>query len=63
MPSPRDIAKQVNDKSQFADGEAGFNVTEGVPSSVDSKERHERDVSVNITNPPEPAPPCTGMHK
>lgn len=63
MPTPRDIARQVNEKSQFADGEAGFNATEGVPSSVDSKERHERNVAVNPTNPSEPAAPCTGLHK
>lgn len=63
MPTPREIATQVNDGSQFASPEAGFDATEGVPTAAKKGERREQDYRVNPTNPPEPACPCTGMHK
>ena len=63
MPTPRDIATQVNDKSQFADGEAGFDATEGIPTNAKQGERRDADYAANPTNPPEPASPCTGLHK
>jgi len=34
MPSPRKIALEKNDKSLFADGEAGFDATAGCPTAV-----------------------------
>ena len=63
MPSPREIAEQVNDKSMFADGETGFNAEEGIPTSALKGQRREPNYSVNPTNPPDPPAPCTGMHK
>ena len=57
MPTPREIALKVNDSSMFVNPESGFDAEAGVPTAVAAK-RPERSYAVNITNPPEPAPPC-----
>jgi hypothetical protein len=62
MPSPREIALQVNDKSMFADGEAGYDAEAGCPTSVSGK-RPAPDYAANPVNPAEPPPPCKNMKR
>jgi hypothetical protein len=62
MPSPRDIALKVNDKSLFADGEAGYDANAGCPSAV-AGTRPATDYAANPVNPAEPAPPCKNMKR
>ena len=62
MPTPREIAKRVNDASMFADPESGYDPEAGVPTAVAAK-RPERDYRVNPVNPPEPAAPCKNLKR
>lgn len=62
MPSPREIAKKVNDPSMFEDPEPGYDGEAGVPSSVGGKVS-ERDYAVHATNPPEKPCPCKNLKK
>ena len=62
MPTPREIAKKVNDPSMFSDAEAGFDAEAGCPTAV-AGHAAERSYAVNPTNPPEPPAPCTNLKK
>jgi|GEM_PF-6288249 hypothetical protein len=57
MPSPREIALKVNERSLFADGEAGYDAAAGCPTS-EAGRRPAPDYSVNVPNPPNPPAPC-----
>ena len=62
MPTPREIAKKVNDPSMFADLEAGYDAEAGCPTAVAGKAA-ERSYAVNPTNPPEPAAPAKNLKR
>jgi len=62
MPSPREIARKVNESSLFADGEQGFDATAGCPTDV-AGVRPQRDEGANPVNPAEPPPPCKNMKR
>jgi len=62
MPTPREIAKKVNDSSMFSDAEAGYDATEGCPTAV-AGHAAERSYITNPVNPPEPPAPCTNLKK
>ena len=62
MPTPREIAKKVNDPSMFSDAEVGFDAEAGVPTAV-AGHAAERSYRVDATNPPEPPAPCKNMKK
>ena len=62
MPSPRQIAEKVNDKSQFADGEAGFDATAGCPTEV-AGVRPQREEGANPVNPSTPPAPARNLKR
>jgi len=62
MPSPRDIALKVNDRSMFADGEQGFDAEAGCPTAVAGARPHREELAHPV-NPAEPAPPCKNMKR
>lgn len=62
MPSPRQIALEKNDKSMFADPEAGFDAEAGCPTSVAGK-RPAPDYASNPVNPPTPAAPAKNLKR
>jgi len=62
MPSPREIAKKVNEASLFADGEQGFDATSGCPTSVAGVRPH-RDELANPTNPSTPPAPARNLKR
>ena len=62
MPSPREIALKVNNKSLFADGEAGFDGTAGCPTAV-AGTRPQREELANPVNPSTPPAPATGLKR
>ena len=62
MPTPREIAKKVNDPSMFADPEAGYDAEAGCPNAV-AGHAAERSYITNPVNPPEPPVPCRNMKK
>ena len=62
MPTPREIAKKVNDPSMFSDAEAGYDATEGCPTAV-AGHAAERSYRVDATNPPEPAAPARNLKR
>ena len=62
MPTPREIALKVNDRSMFADPEAGFDAEAGCPTA-DAAKRPARDYRANATNPPETPAPCKNLKK
>ena len=62
MPSPREIAKKVNESSLFADGEAGFDAPAGCPTA-NAGTRPQRDELANPVNPSTPPAPATGLKR
>ena len=62
MPSPREIAKKVNESSLFADGEAGYDAEAGCPSA-DAGKRPAPDYGAHAVNPPTPSAPCKNLKK
>ena len=62
MPTPREIALKVNDRSMFADPEAGYDATAGVPTAV-AGHAAERSYAVNPVNPPEPPAPAKNLKR
>ena len=62
MPTPREIAKKVNDSSMFSDAEVGFDAEAGVPTAV-AGHAAERSYRVDATNPPEPAAPAKNLKR
>ena len=62
MPTPREIALKVNDRSMFSDAEVGYDAEACVPTAVVGHAA-ERNYAVNPVNPPEPPVPCRNMKK
>jgi hypothetical protein len=58
MPSPRNIAKQVNDSSLFE--EPAYDADAGVPPGVASQGAHP-DYAANPVNPPDPPAPAKNL--
>lgn len=62
MPSPRDIAKKVNNSGGFGDDSPGYDTVGGVPANL-AQSGEERDYRANPSNPPEKSPPCKDMKR
>ena len=62
MPSPREIAKKVNESSLFADGEQGYDAEAGCPTSVAGK-RPAPDYAANPVNPSTPPAPTKNLKR
>jgi hypothetical protein len=62
MPSPREIAKKVNESSLFADGEQGYDAEAGCPASVAGK-RTSPDYAAHAANPPTPPAPASNLKR
>ena len=62
MPSPREIAKKVNESSLFADGEQGFDAVAGCPTA-DAGTRPKREELANPTNPSTPPAPAKNLKR
>jgi hypothetical protein len=62
MPSPREIALKVNEKSLFADGEQGYDAEAGCPTA-DAGKRPAPDYAANPVNPPTPPAPAKNLKR
>ena len=62
MPSPREIALKVNEKSLFTDGETGYDAVAGCPTSA-AGTRPQREELAHPVNPPTPPAPATGLKR
>jgi hypothetical protein len=62
MPTPREIATKVNDSSQFASAEQGYDAAAGCPTQ-DAGARSQPDYAANPTNPATPPAPCSNMKR
>ena len=62
MPTPREIALKVNDRSMFADPEAGFDAEAGCPTA-DAGKRPAPDYAANPVNPPTPPAPAKNLKR
>lgn len=62
MPSPREIAKQKNDPSNFDPSVESYDAVAGAPAGV-APQGKEEDYLVNPNNPPEPKVPAKNLKR